>query len=156
MSKIVRGIALASLAALLASAAVATMPWSEFELLVKAGGVDYFYDYDDLKGFSTQDLSSLRGTKKGAGIPLTLLMTRDTGIAVEEIEHILVVSEERSMLLEGEHLQHLDKLWVKLGTLRPAIYPEDDATWQALQPTFGQPRFKDLERVYVYVKGQLK
>ena len=137
-------------------AAPVAAQWEVRTVGVKVAGVMHTYDYDDLKKLAKDEGLSSRGTKKRDSVPLLRLLTADTGVSAEEIGHLLFVGTDRSMLLEGDDLQYLDRLSLKLGTLRPAILTDRDETWFALQPTFGKPRFKNLEKIYVYRTGELR
>ena len=127
-----------------------------FAVEVKAKGVVYPYNHKSLQSMATQDVPSLRGTKQRKSIPLSIVVTRDTGVSLDEIEQILLVGAERTLLLEAENLEYLDRLFLKVGTLRPSIYPDADETWRAMQPEFGAPRFKNLEKIFVFRTGELK
>lgn len=125
--------------------------WDDYRLKVKVvGGPEIFYTHDELKELAPGREASSRGEKRQRRVPLTQLLTQDTGMTMERIERLILVGDTRSMLLEGEQLHYLGELQIKLGNLRPALAASDDEIPAALQPTFGKPRFKNIEAIYIY------
>jgi len=125
--------------------------WEDYRLRVKvSGGPELFYSHDELKALAPGREASSRGEKRQRRIPLTMLMTHETGLTMDDVTRVILVGDTRSMLLEGDQLQYLDQLQVKLGNLRPAVAAADDQIPDGLQPTFGKPRFKNIESIYIY------
>lgn len=142
----------AVLLALLLGANSAAADWGDYRLRMKADGDWVELTEEDLKNLSTGDRAATRGQRQRKIIPLTVLLEDALGAELDKVTQVLLVNDERSLLLEAGHLQHLGQLEMKLGKKRPAVQPVDDTTWRALQPEFGQPRFKDVETIFVWIQ----
>lgn len=127
--------------------------WQTFTLGVKAKGLWHDMSSEQLRSLADGKESSLRGSKMRDVIPMSNLLDH-LEIPLDDVAWVLFVSDKRSMLIENDLLEHLPALSIKLGTLRAAIRTDDDATWKALQPEFGGPRFKNLESIYVWTKNK--
>lgn len=122
----------------------------EAHVLVRLGDRAWEYHPDQLQPLATKEFMSSRGTKKNPAIPLNALLMKDTKVPLERIIGVAVIGEDRVLFLEGEHLRHLTRLLLKIGSHELTLVPENEETYKALRSILGKPRLEAVERIDIF------
>ena len=121
-----------------------------YTLKVKAGDRSVTFSYAELKKMATKEHVSSRGSKKHPAIPIETLIDKISDARKTGLAQVVLLGKERSLHLEGDNLNLLKHLWLKLGDSHATIVPESDEAYYKLQPLMGKPRFKSPETIYIY------
>ena len=122
---------------------------NDVALVLKVNKTAYRYTRDALKALATADYRSFRGDKTNRAVPLDVLLTKDTKLSLDKIARVVVIGEQKVLLLEGDNLKYLKDLVVKMGNNQLALAAMSPEVEERLRPLWGKPRVELLERIDV-------
>ncbi|MFQ5415839.1 MAG: hypothetical protein ACE5FL_02200 [Myxococcota bacterium] len=151
------------LATILCLAAVTAVPGTAFTketgdpepfvLEIRVKGRHVSYRDAELRPLATKQMANTKGTKTRPGAVLSAIVAKAMGGSIPELMQLVIIGEDRAVVLEGSHLDHLDELVLKFGAQHPALVPASDAAYERLKAVMSKPRLKRPETIYVFPKA---
>jgi hypothetical protein len=126
-------------------------------ITVRISGNAWTYSHDQLLAMARASIPNRRGNRQNPAIPLDVILFKDTGLAIDQVQAVFLIGAKVSVLRGGD-LAYLSRLALKTGPDKQgrrhpwSLAPLDDEAFRAVAPHMGSHRRKEIYRINIVLK----